>query len=111
MSSSVSVARRSCELLLGLLVLHGLANVEMISAQFGDDETFWADTDDFDRIHDKYHGVNEDNCAFKHVGDLKVSGLQCCKIAKFDPFLSLRPHALHPCAIQGKEGIKFCSAA
>ena len=70
-SSSVSVARRSCEIILGLLVLHGLSYVE-ISAQFGDDESFWADTDDFDRIHDKYHGVNEDNCAFKHVGDLKV---------------------------------------
>ena len=33
--------------------------------------------------------------------------------AKFDPFLSLylRPHALHPGAIQGKEGIKFCHLA
>ena len=69
-SPSVSVARRSCELALGLLVLHGLS--DLISAQYGDDETFWADTDDFDRIHDKYHAVNEDNCAFKHVQDLKV---------------------------------------
>ena len=77
-SSSVSAARRSCELILGLLVLHGLASV--ISAQYGDDETFWADTDDFDRIHDKYHAVNEDNCAFKHVGDLKVGGLQHCRL-------------------------------
>ena len=32
-------------------------------------------------------------------------------MAKFDPFLSLRPHALHPGAIQGKEGIKFCHLA
>ena len=33
--------------------------------------------------------------------------------AKFDPFLSLklRPHALHPVTIQGKEGIKFCHLA
>ena len=34
--------------------------------------------------------------------------------AKFDPFLSwpwLAPHALHPGAIQGKEGIKFCHLA
>ena len=23
----------------------------------------------------------------------------------------LRPHALHPCAIQGKEGIEYCSVA
>ena len=29
-------------------------------------------------------------------------------MAKFDP---LRPHALHPGAIQGKEGIKFCHLA
>ena len=81
-SPSVSVARRSCELALGLLVLHGLS--DLISAQYGDDETFWADTDDFDRIHDKYHAVNEDNCAFKHVQDLKVCfdkslhSLRCC---------------------------------
>ena len=34
-----------------------------------------------------------------------------CYAAKFDPFLSLRPHALHPGAIQGKEGIKFCHLA
>ena len=37
----------------------------------------------------------------------------CCA-AKFDPFLSLhelRPHTLHPGAIQGKEGIKFCHLA
>ena len=33
----------------------------------------------------------------------------CCA-AKFDPFLSL-DCALHPGAIQGKEGIKFCSVA
>ena len=31
--------------------------------------------------------------------------------AKFDPFLGLRPQALHPGAIQGKEGIKFCHLA
>ena len=33
--------------------------------------------------------------------------------AKFDPlpFLGVRPHALHPGAIQGKEGIKFCHLA
>ena len=33
--------------------------------------------------------------------------------AKFDPFLSLdcAPHTLHPGAIQGKEGIKFCHLA
>ena len=33
--------------------------------------------------------------------------------AKFDPFSSLdcTPHALHPGAIQGKEGIKFCHLA
>ena len=69
-SSSVSVGRRSCELALGLLVLYGLTN--LISAQYGDDETFWADRDDFDEILDKYKSVNEDNCAFMHVGDLKV---------------------------------------
>ena len=28
-------------------------------------------------------------------------------MAKFDTFLGLRPHAPHPGAIQGKEGIKF----
>ena len=27
------------------------------------------------------------------------------------PFLGLRPYALHPGAIQGKEGIKFCHLA
>ena len=33
--------------------------------------------------------------------------------AKFDPlpFLGLRPQAIHPGAIQGKEGIKFCHLA
>ena len=32
--------------------------------------------------------------------------------ANFDPFLSLDcSPALHPCAIQGKEGIKFCHLA
>ena len=35
------------------------------------------------------------------------SALLCCKIWS-PPFLGLRPHALHPGAIQGKEGIKFC---
>ena len=33
-----------------------------------------------------------------------------CKIRSL-PFLGLRPHALHPGAIQGKEGIKFCHLA
>ena len=33
-----------------------------------------------------------------------------CKIWSL-PFLGLRPHALHPGAIQGKEGIKFCHLA
>ena len=36
------------------------------------------------------------------------AGDQCCQMAKFDP---LCPHALHPAAIQGKEGIKFCHLA
>ena len=31
-------------------------------------------------------------------------GIQCCQVG-------LRPHALHPGAIQGKEGIKFCHFA
>ena len=44
---------------------------------------------------------------------LCISLFQCCQIAKFDPFLSLSvpPHTLHPGAIQGKEGIKFCYLA
>ena len=29
----------------------------------------------------------------------------------FLPFLGLRPHAIHPGTIQGKEGIKFCDLA
>ena len=33
-----------------------------------------------------------------------------CKIGSL-PFLGSRPHALHPGAIQGKEGIKFCHLA
>ena len=33
-----------------------------------------------------------------------------CKIGSL-PFLGLRPHALRPGAIQGKEGIKFCHLA
>ena len=33
-----------------------------------------------------------------------------CKIWSL-PFLGLRPHSLHPGAIQGKEGIKFCHLA
>merc|ERR1712024_217633 len=33
-----------------------------------------------------------------------------CKIRSL-PFLGWRPHALHPGAIQGKEGIKFCHLA
>ena len=33
-----------------------------------------------------------------------------CKIGSL-PFLGLRPHSLHPGAIQGKEGIKFCHLA
>ena len=33
---------------------------------------------------------------------------QCCQMAKFDP---LCPPTLHPGAIQGKEGIKFCHLA
>ena len=33
-----------------------------------------------------------------------------CKIWSL-PVLGLRPHALHPGAIQGKEGIKFCHLA
>ena len=40
-------------------------------------------------------------------------GGQCCQIAKFDPFLSLvcAPGWRAWGAIQGKEGIKFCSIA
>ena len=37
---------------------------------------------------------------------LRASGLWLRYAAKFDPFL-----ALHPGAIQGKEGIKFCHLA
>ena len=33
-----------------------------------------------------------------------------CKIWSL-PFLGLRPHTLHPGAIQGKEGVKFCHLA
>ena len=33
-----------------------------------------------------------------------------CKIGPL-PFLGLRPHALHPGPIQGKEGIQFCHLA
>ena len=35
---------------------------------------------------------------------------QCCQMAKFDPFLSLDCARVEG-AIQGKEGIKFCSTA
>ena len=54
------------------------------------------------------------------LADLYVFGPSGCwtiaplhYAAKFDPFLSLdcAPHALHPSAIQGKEGIKFCHLA
>ena len=38
------------------------------------------------------------------------SATLCCKIWSF-PFLGLRPHALHPGTIQGKDGIKFCHLA
>ena len=38
------------------------------------------------------------------------SAMLRCKICSL-PFLGLRPHALHPDAIQGKEGIKFCHLA
>ena len=45
----------------------------------------------------------------------KRGGRQGCRMANFDPFLSLevelRQGGGHGGAIQGKEGIKFCSAA
>ena len=48
---------------------------------------------------------------FAPSGFWTMAPLRCA--AKFDPFLSLdcAPHALHPGAIQGKEGIKFCHLA
>ena len=46
---------------------------------------------------------------------LRASGLwlRYATLQKFDPFLSLdcAPRPLHPGAIQGKEGIKFCHLA
>ena len=49
---------------------------------------------------------------FGPSGFWTMAPLRCA--AKFDPFLpflGLRPHALRPGAIQGKEGIKFCHLA
>ena len=40
--------------------------------------------------------------AIPNLSDLESRENQCCQ---------MRPHALHPGAIQGKEGIKFCSVA
>ena len=37
--------------------------------------------------------------------------VQGCQMAKFDPFLGLRQGGGRGGAIQGKEGIKFCSVA
>ena len=43
------------------------------------------------------------------------AGNQCCQMAKFDPFLSLDCARVEGVgrggAVQGKEGIKFCSVA
>ena len=43
----------------------------------------------------------------------RMNGDHCCQIAKFDAFLSLDCARMEGVggAIQGKEGIKFCSAA
>ena len=40
----------------------------------------------------------------------RIGRRQCCQISKFDPFLSLDCARVKG-AIQGKEGIKFCSVA
>ena len=59
--------------------------------------------DDYGRIFRLY--------VFGPLGFWTMAPLRCA--AKFDPFLSLdcAPPALHPGAIQGKEGIKFCHLA
>ena len=43
----------------------------------------------------------------------RASGLwlRYAALQNLNPFLELRPHTLHPGAIQGKEGIKFCHLA
>jgi hypothetical protein len=41
----------------------------VISEPFG---PVWDERDAFDEILQKFYEVNEDNCAIKHVGDLKM---------------------------------------
>jgi hypothetical protein len=93
----VSAARRSCELSIVLLLIYGLT---LISAQYGETESFWEDRDDFDDMSDKIRAANEDNCGFMHVGDLKlpedaVSHLPDIKEININPVFPNRTALLH----------------
>ncbi len=100
-SNSVTVnpwrlCRRFAVFIIGLFLFNGLNNL-VVRAQ---EESFWADRDDFDDINDKFRSVNEDNCAFLHVGDLKlpedvVSHLPDIKEININPVFPNRTALLH----------------
>ena len=77
----------------------GLSGILSVTAQ----ETFdkvWEGRDAFDDIWTKYMAVNEDNCAIRHVGDLKmepntVSHLPDIKEININPVFPNRTALLH----------------
>ncbi len=89
--------RRSLEMLLALAFIRLLASVSAFGEKF---EPVFEGYDDFDEIQSKFVQVNEDNCAIKHVGDLKmpedtVSHLPDIKEININPVFPNRTDLLH----------------
>ncbi len=100
--SSPGVLWRSAELALWLCVLHSLSDVLSMVADAQSDrfEDVFPRRDDFDAIQAKIREVNGDNCAIKHVGDLKlpedtVSHLPDIKEININPVFPNRTDLLH----------------
>ena len=90
------VFKRWCQVAFGLFLCYSLTN-----GQF--DEAFdkvWEGRDAFDEVFAKYMSVDGDNCAIKHVGDLKmsedtVSHLPDIKEININPVFPNRTALLH----------------
>lgn len=91
----VSAGRRSAEILISIFLAYTF--YPLISAQYSE---YWEGRDAFDVMNAKYWSVNEDNCAIKHVYDLKmpedtVSHLPDIKEININPVFPNRTALLH----------------
>ena len=95
MAQEIGILPRSCCLALTLFLCYSFAT--------GLEEAFdkvWEGRDEFDHVYQKFMAVNEDNCAIKHVGDLKmghdtVSHLPDIKEININPVFPNRTALLH----------------